>query len=78
MITFTHDEINLMAIYDTGTKVGLIAELSEMRKYLDSDEIELRELTDGVIAKLEAMTDVEFNALDLISDIDFSESDHDG
>ena len=72
MITFTHDEINLMAIYDAGTREGLIAELFEMRKYLDSEEVELRELTDGVIAKLEAMTDVEFNALDLISDIDFS------
>ena len=78
MITFTHDEINLMALYDTGTKDGLITELFEMRRYLDADEVELRELTDGVIAKLEAMTDEDFSALDLISDIDFSEDDHGG
>ena len=78
MITFTHDEINLMALYDIGTREGLISELCEMRKYLDNNEVELRELTDGVIAKLEAMTDAEFSALDLISDIDFSEDDNGG
>ena len=40
MIHFTHDEINLMAIYNTGTRAGLIDELTAMRKYLEPDETE--------------------------------------
>ena len=78
MTSFTHDEINLMAIYDTGSRVGLISELTEMRKYLDTSEVELRELTDNVIARLEDMSDDEYFSLDLISDVDFAEDDYGG
>ena len=73
MIHFTHDEINLMAIYNTGTRNGLIDELTEMRKYLESDETELLELTDSALDKLNLMTDAEFNALDMIPDFDETE-----
>ena len=45
MMDFTNDEMNLMCIYDTGNRTGLINALSEMRKELSTDEIELRELT---------------------------------
>ena len=31
---FINDEINLMCIYNTGTREGLIAELTQMRGYL--------------------------------------------
>jgi len=71
MITFTYDEINLMAIYDTGTKVGLIAELSEMRRYLDENEKELQVLTDSVLTKLNAISDDEYSELDLIPEFDY-------
>ncbi len=57
MITFTNDEINLMAIYDTGKRDGLITELFEMRKYLATDEAELRALADSTLTKLNAITD---------------------
>ena len=73
MIHFTHDEINLMAIYNTGTRAGLIDELTAMRKYLESDETELMSLTDSALAKLNLMTDAEFDALDLIPDFNETE-----
>ena len=72
-MNFTHDEINLMAIYNPGTREGLIAELTAMRKYLESDEAELLRLTDSVLAKLSRMTDAAFTALDLIPDFDETE-----
>lgn len=77
MMNFTHDEINLMAIYNTGTRKGLIEELTSMRKYLESDEKELLSLTDSALAKLNTLTDAEFETLDLIPDFDETE-DMDG
>ena len=68
MMNFTHDEINLMAIYNTGSRAGFIEELTAMRGYLEEDETELRELTDSVIAKLKHITDAEFDMLDLFPD----------
>ena len=35
MGNFTFDEINLMCIYNTGTREGLMAALTEMRGYLE-------------------------------------------
>jgi hypothetical protein len=35
---FTNDEVNLMCIYNTGTREGLIAELTHMRGYLGAEE----------------------------------------
>ena len=66
----THYEQQLMAIYNTGTRLGLIQALNEMRTYLDDDQPELMEATDSAIAKLNAMTDVEYESLDLIPDFE--------
>ena len=52
---FTNDEINLMCIYDTGTREGLIAELTQMRGYLGAEETELLALTDSALGKLRDM-----------------------
>ena len=73
MMHFTHDEINLMAIYNPGTRAGLIDELTDMRKYLEPDETELLALTDSALAKLNQLTDAEFENLDLIPDFDETE-----
>ena len=73
MIHFTHDEINLLAIYNTGTRNGLIDELTEMRKYLEPDETELLALTDSALAKLNQLTNLEFESLDLMPDFDETE-----
>ena len=46
---FTNDELNLMCIYDTGTRTGLIEALSTMREQLEADETELLQMTDSAI-----------------------------
>ena len=70
MMDFTNDEMNLMCIYDTGNRTGLINALSEMRKELSTDEIELRELTDSVLNKLSAIPDEDYEQLELYPDFD--------
>ena len=67
-MNITYEEQQLMSIYNTGTRLGLMQALSEMRTYLDKDEQELRDLTDSAIEKLRRMTDEEFYRLDLIPD----------
>ena len=66
----THYEQQLMAIYNTGTRLGLIQALNDMRTYLDDDQPELMEATDSAIAKLNAMSDAEYESLDLIPDFE--------
>ena len=73
MNTFTNDETNLMCIYNTGTKEGLMDALVAMREYLEPDEKELLELTDSVLGKLESVTDEDFAALELFPDFDDEE-----
>ena len=68
MINFTNDEMNLMCIYNTGSRTGLIDALTEMRGELSPEEAELRELTDNALGKLRAMSDAEFAALELFPD----------
>ncbi|MDD3230685.1 MAG: transposon-transfer assisting family protein [Oscillospiraceae bacterium] len=70
MNTFTHDEINLMCIYNTGTRQGLIDELTAMRSYLAADENRLRSLTDSALEKLCVMSDDEFTELPLYPDFE--------
>lgn len=74
-MNITYEEQQLMSLYNTGTRQGLIDALTEMRGYLAADETELRELTDSAISKLNRMTDAEYDALDLVPD--FTEEDMD-
>lgn len=67
---FTNDEINLMCIYNTGTREGLIAELVQMRGYLGAEETELLALTDSALEKLRNISDSEYAELDLFPDFD--------
>lgn len=67
-MNFTNDEMNLMAIYNTGSRKGLIEELTSMRDYLEDDEAELREMTDAVLAKLEVISDEDYAMLELYPD----------
>ena len=57
---FTIEEINLICIYDTGTRTGLIGALTDMIGYLQDDEEELRALAESVISQMRAMTDEEY------------------
>ena len=72
-MNFTNDEMNLMCIYDTGSRTGLINALSEMRKELSTDEVELRELTDSTLKKLAAMSDEDYANMELYPDFDDEE-----
>ncbi len=38
MVEFTNDEMNLMCIYNVGSRTGLMEALSTMKQYLESDE----------------------------------------
>ena len=71
MNDFTQDELTLMSIYNgSGTRQGLIDEMTAMRAYLDAEEADLRTLTDSAIKKLGAVTDKEYAALELIPDFE--------
>ena len=60
MMEFTIEEINLMCIYDTGTRQGLMDALKSMLGDLLPEEAELRQLTENVLARLNGMTDDEY------------------
>lgn len=70
MGNFTFEEMNLMCIYNTGSRTGLIGALTEMCGELSPEETELRELTDNTLMKLQAMSDAEFAQLELYPDFD--------
>ena len=65
---FTFEETNLLCIYNTGSRAGLIEALTEMRGELSLEETELRELTDSALSKLQTVTDEEFAQLELYPD----------
>ena len=73
MMIFTNDEMNLMCIYDTGTRIGLIDAMSEMKKELAEEENELRDMTDSAINKLKDMTDEEYEEMEFYPDFDDEE-----
>lgn len=71
MDNFTFEETNLMCIYNTGTRQGLLDALADMRRHLDADtETELLALTDSVMEKLRVMSDAAFSELELYPDFD--------
>ena len=74
-MNFTIEEINLLCIYATGTRSGLIAALNDMLGYLQADESELRNLAESVISRLNAMTDAQYAQLmpSLMPDYDETE-----
>ena len=62
MPEFEPDEKNLICLYNTGTRKGLIRELNEMLSYLDADQDILRDMAQAVMKKLNHMTDTQFTA----------------
>ena len=74
-MNFTNDELNLMCIYDTGTRTGLIEALTTMREQFEEDETELIQMTDSAIQKLNAMSDADYETLELFPDFDEEDVD---
>jgi len=62
----TYEERQLMAIYNTGTRKGLLEELTEMQSYISAEEKDLNKLTASAIRKLQEMSDDDYAALDLV------------
>ena len=62
----TYEERQLMAIYNTGTRKGLLEELIEMQSYISAEEEDLSKLTASAICKLQEMSDDDYAALDLV------------
>ena len=71
-MNFNHEELMLMMLYNTGTRLGLIHELRLMQCYLMPDETALRELSEGVIEKLKLLTDAEFAELEFPLELIFA------
>ena len=71
MSKFTLEEKNLICIYNTGSRTGLLSELTQMQTHLEQDETELLELAQSVMDKVTAMTDDEFDSItaELIADL---------
>ena len=59
-MNFDHEELMLMMLYNTDSRLGLMQELRLMQCYLMPDETALRELSEDVIEKLKLMTDAQF------------------
>ena len=56
-MNFTNDEMNLMCIYNTGSRESLMWELREMRGYIGADQPELLAMTDSALQKLGKISD---------------------
>ena len=67
-MNFTNDEMNLMCIYNTGSRESLMRELREMRGYIGTDQPELLAMTDSALQKLDKISDEEFTKLELFPD----------
>ena len=68
MDRFSIEELNLMCIYDTGTRSGLIAGLEKISLELAPEDEELSELIQSALMKLTAMSDEEYGELILVPD----------
>ncbi len=67
-MNFNHEELMLMMLYNTGTRMGLIHELRLMQCYLIPDETALREFSEVFIDNLKLLTDEVFGELDFPPD----------
>jgi HJR/Mrr/RecB family endonuclease len=72
MSKFTVEEMNLICIYNTGSRTGLLSELAHMKTHLEKDEVELLRLAKSVMDKIDAMSDDEFESItkELITDFE--------
>lgn len=72
MSKFTVEEMNLICIYNTGSRTGLLSELAHMKTHLEKDEIELLGLAKSVMDKVTGMSNNEFESIteELITDFE--------
>lgn len=63
-MNFNGEELTLMMLYNSDSRLGLMQELRLMQCYPMPDETALRELSEQVIEKLKLMTDAKFAELE--------------
>ena len=66
---FNREEINLLSLYNTGSKDETLMELREMQSYLLEDETDLKHLSDTVMSKIQKLSNREYMELLLTYDI---------
>lgn len=71
MTNLTHDEMNLLCIYQKNTRIGTMDAITVMQQYLEKDETELAEMSDSLLSKLEKMSDKEFDELEKFPDFNY-------
>lgn len=71
MMNLTHDEMNLLCIYQTNTRRENINAIMYMQQYLEPDETELADMSNSLLAKLEQMSDEEFDELEKFPDFNY-------
>ena len=71
MTNLTHDEMNLLCIYQKNTRIGTMDSITVMQQYLEKDETELAEMSNSLLSKLEKMSDEEFEELEKFPDFDY-------
>lgn len=71
MTNLTHDEMNLLCIYQKNTRIGTMDAITVMRHYLEQDETELLEMSDSLLDKLEQMSDEEFDEMEKFPDFNY-------
>ena len=67
-MNLTHDEQQILAIFNTDNRESTMTHISEMLPDIEPEETELRELVESAVEKLRTMTDDEFDELDLEPD----------
>ena len=68
MDRFSIEELNLMCIYDTGSRSGLIEGLEKIALEFAPEDAELSQLIQSALKKLAAMSDQEYGELILVPD----------
>ena len=71
MTNLTHDEMNLLCIYQKNTRVGTMDAIVVMQQYLEQDERELAEMSNSLLTKLEQMSDEEFDEMEKFPDFNY-------
>ena len=71
MTNLTHDEMNLLCIYQKNTRIGTMDSITVMQQYLEKDETELAQMSDSLLSKLERMSDEEFDELEKFPDFNY-------
>ena len=71
MTNLTHDEMNLLCIYQKNTRIGTMDAITVMCQYFEQDEMELLEMTDSLLTKLEQMSDEKFDEMEKFPDFSY-------